>query len=153
MKVSKETQRLLFLGKQLEEEDDDGNPFTLFDYNVKVSHHFLLLSFLFCSTTTIGYHGFLWQVNDLIQLFVRKPLSDLSQNQNLPDSAGLEAPEKNEKKKAKAEVSDAVSQHIKINEEVDCKDDNTGAWFEAKVEKITCNDENSGFDKLTYHVR
>ena len=58
MKVAIGTQRLLFLGKQLEEEDDDGNPFTLFDYNVKVSHHFLL-SFLFCSTTTIGYHGFL----------------------------------------------------------------------------------------------
>ena len=84
-------------------------------------------------------------------MFVRKPLSDLSQN--FPDSAGLEAPEKNEKEKANAEVSDAVSQHIKLNEEVDCRDDNTGAWFEAKVEKITCNDENSGFDKLTYHVR
>ena len=51
MKVPKKTQRLLFLGKQLEEEDDDGNPFTLFDYNVKVSHHFLLLSFYFVSSS------------------------------------------------------------------------------------------------------
>ena len=144
--MAKETQRLLFLGKQLEDKDDDGNEFSLFDYNVKVRHLFLL-----CDDDNQWFPFF--QVNDLIQLFVRKPLSDLSQNQNLPDSAGLEAPEKNEKKKAKAEVSDAVSQHIKINEEVDCRDDNTGAWFEAKVEKITCNDENSGFDKLTYHVR
>ena len=36
MKVAKETQRLLFLGKQLEDEDDAGTKFTLFDYNVKV---------------------------------------------------------------------------------------------------------------------
>ena len=53
MKVPKETQRLLFLGKQLEEEDDDGNPFTLFDYNVKVSHHFPFLSFYFVSSSLL----------------------------------------------------------------------------------------------------
>ena len=38
MKVAKETQRLLFLGKQLEDKDDEGTKFTLFDYNVKVRH-------------------------------------------------------------------------------------------------------------------
>ena len=42
MKVTKETQRLLFLGKQLEDKDDDGNEFSLFDYNVKVRHLILL---------------------------------------------------------------------------------------------------------------
>ena len=52
MKVAKETQRLLFLGKQLEDKDDDGNEFSLFDYNVKVSHLFpfcesvMMVSFL-----------------------------------------------------------------------------------------------------------
>ena len=58
MKVTKETQRLLFLGKQLEDEDDEGTKFTLFDYNVKVRHLYLLylLSFaLIIQTKEIKY--------------------------------------------------------------------------------------------------
>ena len=54
MKVAKETQRLLFLGKQLEDKDDDGNEFSLFDYNVKVSH-----LFLFCESVMMTINGFL----------------------------------------------------------------------------------------------
>ena len=55
MKVAKETQRLLFLGKQREDKDDDGNEFSLFDYNVKVSH-----LFLFCESVMIDDdNGFL----------------------------------------------------------------------------------------------
>ena len=54
---------------------------------------------------------------------------------------------------AKAEIRDAVSDHLKLDEDVDSRDEKTGAWFEANVERITCNDENPGFDKLTYHVR
>ena len=93
-------------------------------------------------------------MNDLIQLFVRKPLSEkTSQNQNLHDEAGSEDHRKNKKVEAVAEVQDAVSDHMKLHEDVDCRDENTGAWFEAKVERITRNDENPGFDKLTYHVR
>ena len=54
MKVAKETQRLLFLGKQLEDKDDDGNEFSLFDYNVKVSHLFLI-----CESVMMTINGFL----------------------------------------------------------------------------------------------
>ena len=91
-------------------------------------------------------------MNDLIQLFVRKPLSEKT-SQNLPNQTRPVEAKKEEKKEAKAEVHDADSSHVKLNEEVDCRDENTGAWFEAKVERITANDENPGFDKLTYHVR
>ena len=91
-------------------------------------------------------------MNDLIQLFVRKPLSEKT-SQNVPDKAGSEDPRKNKKVEAVAEVQDAVSDHVKLHEDIDCLDENTGAWFEAKVERITRNDENPGFDKLTYHVR
>ena len=49
MKVSKESQRLLFLGKQLEDEDDEGTKFTLFDYNVKVRHLIYIYFPLPCS--------------------------------------------------------------------------------------------------------
>ena len=91
-------------------------------------------------------------MNDLIQLFVRKPLSE-NTSQNLPDQTGPGEVKKGEKKEAKAEVCDAESSHVKLHEEVDCRDENTGAWFEAKVERITANDVNPGFDKLTYHVR
>ena len=38
MKVNTGSQRLLFLGKQLEDVDEDGTEFTLFDYNVKVDN-------------------------------------------------------------------------------------------------------------------
>ena len=91
-------------------------------------------------------------MNDLIQLFVRKPLSEKT-SQNLPDQTGPEDLKKEKKEKAQLEVCEAESDHMKLNEEVDCRDENTGAWFEAKVERITCNDKNPGFDKLTYHVR
>ena len=96
--------------------------------------------------------SFFFQVNDLIQLFVRKPLSEIT-SQNLPDKGGSEDLRKNKKLETVAEVHDAVSEHMKLHEDVDCRDENTGAWFEAKVERITRNDENPGFDKLTYHVR
>ena len=36
---------------------------------------------------------------------------------------------------------------------MDCRDKATGAWFEAGVERITVNDEPTGADKLTYHVK
>ena len=95
------------------------------------------------------------KVNDLIQLFVRKP-QPLSENTslNIPSHVGAED-HKNDVKKVEvvAEVCDAESEHVKLNQEVDCRDENTGAWFEAKVEKITRHDDNPGFDKLTYHVR
>ena len=91
-------------------------------------------------------------MNDLIQLFVRKPLAEKT-SLNIPKEAATGRPIKEEKVKVVAEVRNAVSDHLKLDEDVDCRDENTGAWFEAKVERITCNDENPGFDKLTYHVR
>ena len=73
---------------------------------------------------------------------------------NIPSQVSVED-HKNDVKKVKvvAEVCDAVSEHVKVGQEVDSREENTGAWFEAKVERITRNDDNPGFDKLTYHVR
>jgi hypothetical protein len=100
MKVAEGSQRLLFLGKQLEDVDDDGTEFTLYDYNVKV--------------------------NDLIQLFVRKPLGEKT-SLNIPNQA-TDSPKK-KKVEAVAEVCDAVSDHLKLHDEVDCREENTGAWL------------------------
>ena len=49
-------------------------------------------------------------------------------------------------------VSDVESQYRKVGERVDCRDEKTGAWFEADIKKITKNDSVKGADNLTYHV-
>ena len=114
MTVGPELQRLFFQGKQLE------NEYSLFDYNVKV--------------------------NDIIQLMVRQPLGE-SQVDNIPKKTCgedvkkevKEEIEKEEKPEIK-EVADAESEVYKVQEKVDSRDDETGAWFEAVIKKITVND-------------
>jgi len=126
MTVGPELQRLFFQGKQLE------NEYSLFDYNVKV--------------------------NDIIQLMVRQPLGE-SQVDNIPKKTSgedikkevEEEMEKEEKPEIK-EVADAESEVYKVQEKVDSRDDETGAWFEAVIMKITVNDDISGRDGLAYHV-
>ena len=125
MKVGIELQRLFFQGKQLE------NEYSLFDYNVKV--------------------------NDIVQLMVRQPLGE-SQKDNLPKTT---TPSKESKKEEKIEeekpevkeVVDADSESYKVGERVDCRDEDTGAWFEAKIERITANDTVQGTDGLAYHLK
>ena len=51
------------------------------------------------------------------------------------------------------EVVEAESDHYKVGDELDVKDAETGAWFEAVIEKITANDDVKGLDNLTYHVK
>jgi len=123
MKVGIELQRLFFQGKQLE------NEYSLFDYNVKV--------------------------NDIVQLMVRQPLGE-SQTDNLPKKTASplkksEAVSEETKPEIK-EVKESESDVYKVGEKVDCKDDETGAWFEAIINKITLNDTVSGSDGLTYHI-
>jgi len=123
MKVGIELQRLFFQGKQLE------NEYSLFDYNVKV--------------------------NDIVQLMVRQPLGE-SQKDNLPktelskDSKEKEVSKEEEPEELK--VTDAKSDLYKVGEKVDCRDEETGAWFEAKIERITVNDSVRGSDGLAYQV-
>ena len=52
-------------------------------------------------------------------------------------------------------VEEAESDHWKVKDKVDCRDEEGGtwAWFEAVVERITRNDEGAGADKLTYPVK
>jgi len=126
MKVGHQSQKLFFMGKELEDN------FSLFDYSVKV--------------------------NDLIQLFVRQPLAE-HKSQNVPESSAVEKQTKlvksSEDQENDLKVEEAESEHIKVKEEVDCRDEEggTGAWFEAVVERITANDEAAGADGLTYHVK
>ena len=93
-------------------------------------------------------------MNDLIQLFVRKPPLSENTSMNIPSQVSVED-HKNDVKKVKvvAEVCDAVSEHVKVGQEVDSREENTGAWFEAVIEKITANDDVKGLDNLTYHVK
>ena len=51
------------------------------------------------------------------------------------------------------EVVEAESDHYKVGDEIDVKYAETGAWFEAVIEKITANDDVKGLDNLTYHVK
>jgi len=124
MKVAPELQRLFFQGKQLE------NEYSMFDYNVKV--------------------------NDMIQLMVRQPLGE-SQVDNLPKKTPSKADKKEEvveeEKPEVKEVAEAESEVYKVGDRVDCRDEDTGAWFEAKIELITVNDTVSGGDGLAYHVK
>ena len=84
--------------------------YTLFDYSVKV--------------------------NDMIQLMVRRPLASLD---NIPKK---EVAEKEEKKVAKEEVEEAVVEEATssvwaVGAGVDVRDRETGAWFEARVVRVT----------------
>jgi len=124
MKVGIELQRLFFQGKQLE------NEYSLFDYNVKV--------------------------NDIVQLMVRQPLGE-SQKDNLPKTElSKDNKEKEVSKEEEPEeilkVTDAESDLFEVGEKVDCRDEETGAWFEAKIERITVNDSVRGSDGLAYQV-
>lgn len=102
--------------------------FTLFDYSVKV--------------------------NDMIQLMVRKPLGSLD---NVPGKPVKDVPVKDvpmkEAVKENINVCDAESSVYKIEEGVDVRDRDTGAWFEARISKITKNDSVSGGDGLAYYVQ
>eukprot|EP00090_Calanus_glacialis_P008127 TRINITY_DN16464_c0_g1_i4.p1 TRINITY_DN16464_c0_g1~~TRINITY_DN16464_c0_g1_i4.p1 ORF type:complete len:757 (-),score=288.61 TRINITY_DN16464_c0_g1_i4:194-2464(-) len=124
MKVGAELQRLFFQGKQLE------NDYSLFDYNVKV--------------------------NDIIQLMIRQPLGE-SQVDNIPKKTPSKDDKKEElveeEKPEVKEVADAESELYKVGEKVDCRDEDTGAWFESKIDRITVNDTVSGSDFLAYHVK
>jgi len=123
MKVAPELQRLFFQGKQLE------NEYSMFDYNVKV--------------------------NDMIQLMVRQPLGEIKADnlpKKTPTKSDIKEQEVEEKPEVK-EVAEAESEVFKIDERVDCRDEETGAWFEAKIKKITVNDTVRGRDGLAYHVK
>ena len=75
----------------------------------------------------------------------------VSQADNIPDEK--ESPGKKVIKEEVKEVVEAESDHYKVGEEIDCKDAETGAWFEAVIEKITANDDIKGLDNLTYHIK
>ena len=75
----------------------------------------------------------------------------VSQADNIPKEE--ESPGKKVVKKEVKEVVEAESDHYKVGDEIDCKDAETGAWFEAVIEKITANDDVKGLDNLTYHVK
>jgi len=124
MDVGTELQRLFFQGKQLE------NDYSLFDYNVKV--------------------------NDIVQLMIRQPLGE-SQKDNIQQKTNSKDDKKEEdikeEKPEVLEVSDAESELYKVGEKVDCRDEETGAWFEATIERITINDSVRGSDGLAYHIK
>ena len=94
------------------------------------------------------------QVNDIIQLIVRSEKMPLgaSQTDNIPKKE-TESPSKKVVKEEVKEVVEAESDHYKVGEGVDCKDAETGAWFEAFIERITANDEVKGLDNLAYHIK
>jgi len=94
------------------------------------------------------------KVNDIIQLIVRaekEPLGE-SQADNIPKS--VDSPTKKAPKvEAPKEVTDATSEHYKVDDKIDCRDADTGAWFEAIIKKVTANDSVKGIDNLTYHIK
>ena len=76
------------------------------------------------------------------------------QADNIPEEK--ESPSKKVVKEESVEVKEVVeaeSDHYKVGDELDVKDAETGAWFEAVIEKITANDDVKGLDNLTYHVK
>ena len=168
MSVKPQSQRLLFMGKQLEDQ------FNLFDYSVKVTYsvfcqrnvpvklipsQFPILHLSsFRQPITDPIHSltpFLVQLNDLIQLFVRQPLGELeNKDGNVPEGLTGEKMEVKKEEVTEVVVEDAESVHWKVGDELDCRDEEGGtrAWFEAVVKRITRNDENAGADQLTYHV-
>ena len=93
------------------------------------------------------------QVNDIIQLIVRSEKMPLGESQvdNIPKET--ESPGKKVVKEEVKEVVEAESDHYKVGDGVDCKDTDTGAWFEAVIEKITANDDVKGLDSLAYHIK
>ena len=78
------------------------------------------------------------------------PLGE-SQVDNIPKET--ESPGKKVVKEEVKEVVEAESDHYKVGDGVDCKDTDTGAWFEAVIERITANDEVKGLDNLAYHIK
>ena len=78
------------------------------------------------------------------------PLGE-SQVDNIPKDT--ESPGKKVVKEEVKEVVEAESDHYKVGDGVDCKDTDTGAWFEAVIEKITANDDVKGLDNLAYHIK
>ena len=92
------------------------------------------------------------KVNDVIQLIVRSDKEPLGESQvdNIPKENV--SPTKKPEKIVK-EVTDGTSDHFKVGDKVDCKDGDTGAWFEAVIERITANDDVAGVDNLTYHIK
>jgi len=93
------------------------------------------------------------KVNDIIQLIVRSEKMPLGESQvdNIPKET--ESPGKKVVKEEVKEVVEAESDHYKVGDGVDCKDTDTGAWFEAVIEKITANDDVKGLDSLAYHIK
>ena len=78
----------------------------------------------------------------------------VSQADNIPEEK--ESPGKKVVKEESVEVKEVVeaeSDHYKVGDEIDAKDAETGAWFEAIIEKITANDDVKGLDNLAYHVK
>ncbi|XP_028404851.1 E3 ubiquitin-protein ligase UHRF1-like [Dendronephthya gigantea] len=129
-------QRLFYRGKQLE----DGH--TIFDYDVGL--------------------------NDIIQLMVRVDLPELQANTsyNLPctssssscDEEGLNenSDVSDENKNDVVQSQDNSSNHdlkglYKVNDMVDAKDCDMGAWFEAKVVGLSV-DQSSNPPSILYHV-
>ena len=75
----------------------------------------------------------------------------LSQSDNVPQA--VESPSQKVVPVEKKEVTQAESDHYKVGDNIDCRDAETGAWFEAVIERITANDDVRGLDSLTYHVK
>ena len=90
------------------------------------------------------------KINDTIQLMVKTAILGESQVDNLPIKEKDQV--KDKKEALVLEIKDAESHFFKVGDEIDCKDADTGAWFEAVIKRITENDDVQGVDNLTYHV-
>ena len=94
-------------------------------------------------------HDYSVKVNEVIQLTIRPAPLGESQADNTPgDDVEPTKPEPEKMKK----VEDVTSKYFKTGDHIDCRDADTGAWFEAVIKRITTNDEVQGVDNLTYHV-
>ena len=85
------------------------------------------------------------KVNDIIQLIVRAEKGPLGESQadNIPKNN--ESPTKKKPiVEAPKEITDATSEHYNVDDKIDCRDADTGAWFEAIIKKVTANDSVKG---------
>uniref|UniRef100_A0A672RWK9 RING-type E3 ubiquitin transferase n=2 Tax=Sinocyclocheilus grahami TaxID=75366 RepID=A0A672RWK9_SINGR len=134
--IEPQRQRLFYRGKQME----DGH--TLFDYNVGL--------------------------NDIVQLLVRQATLPKDKEAELSDSdSGCGSAQSESDKSSTHGESDGQSLvnvicklFFQINEFVDARDLNMGAWFEAQIINVAkttkCSDEDGGTDgeeEIIYHVK
>uniref|UniRef100_A0AAQ5Y2E6 E3 ubiquitin-protein ligase UHRF n=1 Tax=Amphiprion ocellaris TaxID=80972 RepID=A0AAQ5Y2E6_AMPOC len=138
-KVEPERQRLFYRGKQME----DGH--TIFDYNVGL--------------------------NDIVQLLVRQKMSPLSDSDSGCGSTQSESDKSSTHGEVEGQTAGTSAQtnvpelidpgfgFYKINELVDARDLNMGAWFEAQVINVTKTPKEEAAEaqpaeeEILYHVK